>query len=294
MTEGRRAHDELGFRRHGLETGRPRRLSRRQQRAGGERAVFDDTLADRREPDDLGDLVVVDAHERDVARDVEAELARRDAPRRTPSRRRGRRSPSAGRRGSSSSAAWWPPSTVNSPLRDRAQGRAATPAAARAGSTPRRCAGRARRSRPAPRPARRGCRCAGARGRRGARRRLARCATLSMRTDGTRRSSWPMVTTPSRRRPEVDDSSFVERRPRRRSARRPGGRGRSPWRRPCGAPPAFGAVSDEQVVAVLGAHRLGAGDDVGEVPRVDQRHDDGDRAGCGRPPAATPPGRPGS
>ncbi len=38
----------------------------------------------------------------------------------------------------------------------------------------------------------------------------------------------------------------------------------------------------EQVVADLGADRLGAGHDVGEVPRVDQRDDDGDGVAAAR------------
>ena len=38
----------------------------------------------------------------------------------------------------------------------------------------------------------------------------------------------------------------------------------------------------QQVVAGLGADRLGAGDDVGEVPRVDQRDDDGDGVAAAR------------
>ena len=41
-----------------------------------------------------------------------------------------------------------------------------------------------------------------------------------------------------------------------------------------------GGGDDEQVVAALGAHRLGAGDDVGEVPGVDHRHDDRHRVGA--------------
>ena len=44
---------------------------------------------------------------------------------------------------------------------------------------------------------------------------------------------------------------------------------------------------DKQVVAALGAHRLGAGNDVGEVPGVDHRHDDGHGVGAtGRRPGS--------
>ena len=77
----------------------------------------------------------------------------RRSRRRTPSRRTGRRSPSAGRRGRAArSAAWWPPSTVNSPGADEVADRARA-RRRRAPARRRRCAGRARRSTPAPRPA---------------------------------------------------------------------------------------------------------------------------------------------
>ena len=106
-------------------------------------------------------------------------------------------------------------------------------------------------------------------------------ATLSTRTDGNAVVSWPIVTTPSRRRREVGDVVGVEGdldEDQPVDAAVEGGRGVDGLATGDGVR----CGEHEQVVADVGADRLGAGDDVGEVPRVDQRDDDGDGVAAAR------------
>ena len=106
-------------------------------------------------------------------------------------------------------------------------------------------------------------------------------ATLSTRTDGKPVVSGPIVTTPRRRSGEVGDVIGVERHLDEDQAVDPAvERCRRVHRLAAGGGVRCG--EHEQVIADLGADRLGARDDVGEVPRVDQWNDDGDGVAAAR------------
>ena len=109
---------------------------RRSSAAGGERPVLDDPLAHGGQTHHLGDLVVVDADQRHVVGDGEAEVAGGDDGAEghlVGEGEDGRRAVRPGR--AARRPAWWPPSTVNSPVPMSSASRR-SPASASASSTP--------------------------------------------------------------------------------------------------------------------------------------------------------------